>query len=226
MHRFYIDLTKTGNLITNSESYHAIRVLRVKVGEKIVCFDGNGNESICLVKVVDESNKKHPSLLIDVLSSQKFEKSKFEKVLIVSSFKLDRLEWGIEKAVELGIDRIIVSQTKYSQVPLSLVEKKMDRLNEIVLSASKQCERKYIPTLELKEFKDILSLKGNRYVANRDGKGTIEKNVSDTYIFVGPEGGFEENELKELISSGFVEVSLASNILRAETAMAIASFSI
>ena len=44
MHRFYIDLTKTGNLITNSESYHAIRVLRVKVGEKIVCFDGNGNE--------------------------------------------------------------------------------------------------------------------------------------------------------------------------------------
>ena len=60
-------------------------------------------------------------------------------------------------------------------------------------------------------------------MATRDGKGIIEKNVSDTYIFVGPEGGFETSELKDLLTSGFVEVNLASNILRAETAMAIAT---
>ena len=139
---------------------------------------------------------------------------------ILSLFKNDRYEFCIQKLVELGVKRI-VPYCAYRSVVKAKDDKKQTRLQKIAAEAACQCHRNRIPEVtqpvQIKELKNYLS--ENNYIAyeNYTDSNAINVSGSITYI-IGPEGGFDPKEYEQIISYGFVPVSLGKRILRAETA--------
>ena len=234
MHRFYCNISKQNGVLGDLESYHAIKVLRLNLGEKVVCFDGLGHEWLCeIVSLrVEGSSSKHPNIKLNIVSEKYFpskqELKKPKVCIIVSLYKFDRFEFGLEKLVELGVDEIIVTKTHLSQFDLPVAEKKLERWKEILVSACKQSERKWISSISIMDVKKILGAPKDDKVLNLvatteiDSTQPLKDIETNKYnkvaIFIGPEGGFEKNELDEIISAGFKPVSLGENVLRAETA--------
>ncbi|MEI6887060.1 MAG: RsmE family RNA methyltransferase [bacterium] len=234
MHRFYCNISKQNGVLGDEESYHAIKVLRLNLGEKVVCFDGLGHEWLCEISSlrIEGSSSKHPNIKLNVIEEKYFsakEELKKPKVcIIVSLYKFDRFEFGLEKLAELGVDEIIVTKTHLSQFDLPVAEKKLERWKEIVVSACKQSERKWIPSISIMDLKKILvttkgesvlSLVATTEIDNPIALKDVEvKKYNKVEIFIGPEGGFEKNELDQIVSAGFKPVSLGENVLRAETA--------
>ncbi|MEI6462414.1 MAG: RsmE family RNA methyltransferase [bacterium] len=234
MHRFYCNISKQNGVLDDEESYHAIKVLRLNLGEKVVCFDGLGHEWLCEIVSLraEGSSSKHPNIKLNIVSEKYFpskEELKKPKVcIIVSLYKFDRFEFGLEKLVELGVDEIIVTKTHLSQFDLPLAEKKLARWQEIVVSACKQSERKWNPNISILDMKKILGTTKDESVLNLVATTELDNPIplkdieankyNKIVIFIGPEGGFEKNELDEIVSAGFKPVSLGGNVLRAETA--------
>lgn len=206
------------NYLNEEESKHCIKVLRKQVGDKIQIVDGAGQ--FYTAEINDGNPKKCSFKVIEV---NKEIKSPFHRHLAIAPTKnMDRMEWLVEKAVELGIDEISFIQCEHSERKIL----KIDRLEKKAIGAMKQSIKSFLPKINpLSTFKDILEKANeiNKCIAfvdfenpNHFKQTLSDKN--DTIILIGPEGDFSKTEVDAAMHKGFKKVSLGRSRLRTETA--------
>ncbi len=205
--------------LDESESRHAVAVMRMKEGDPVHLVDGKGGLYQAVIALA------HPKrCTLSILSSQQnFEQRNHSLHIAIAPTKsIDRMEWFCEKATELGIDEITPIHCDHSERKII----KPDRLKKILVSAMKQSQKAFLPTLHpmipLHQF--ILNCKATmRFIAHcQPGEKEHLKNVAqprtDTVILIGPEGDFSPEETALATLSGYKEVSLGNSRLRTETA--------
>lgn len=205
--------------LSEQESQHCSKVLRMRDGDKLIVTDGKGYYYTC---TLINSHPKHCIVSID--SKQYSPKSWDFKLQIAYSptKNMDRNEWFVEKATEIGIDTISLLKCQYSERK----ELKQERLNKIAISAMKQSKQAILPDIkELITFEEFIKqpFDGAKYIAHcYEGQKEIitqsYKKGSDALILIGPEGDFSKEEVDNAIDNNFIPVSLGRNRLRTETA--------
>ncbi|MFN5318838.1 MAG: 16S rRNA (uracil(1498)-N(3))-methyltransferase [Bacteroidia bacterium] len=208
--------------LDEEESLHLNKVLRLKSGESVGLIDGKGGLYEARVEL---SHNKHSKLKIEKLLEKQERKHKLH-VAIAPTKSMERFEWFLEKAVELGIDRItpLISQ-RSERVIL-----KQPRMEKIILSAMKQSRQGWMPQLdELVKLNEVLEwpLDGLKCIAHcgeSERTNFLKLNFieENTVILIGPEGDFTTNEITLAESKGYLSVSLGNSRLRTETAAIMA----
>ncbi len=216
---FYHPDIANSQQLPEQESQHCVKVLRMKEGDELTVVDGCGNFYSC------ELVQAHPKhCLVKILDVQKQELNRDFKITtaFAPTKQMDRNEWFIEKAVEIGVDRFIPLRCDFSERK----EIKTDRLTKIMVSAMKQSKQAFLPVLEeMTPFQQVVSqsFEGQKYIAHcystdKSALSQICKKGENTLILIGPEGDFSESEVQMAIDNGFKAISLGDNRLRTETA--------
>ena len=220
MHLFYEPNILTQPFLNEDDSKHAVKVLRHKVGDLLNLVDGKGNW--VTAKIV---NTNFANLKLDIQSvvNDYNKPNYFIHIAIAPTKNTDRIEWFLEKSVEMGIDEITFLQTNKSERK----ELKLNRLEKIAVAAMKQSKKAYLPKInpliKLKDFlKDDFS-NLQKFVAFVDSTNTEYlhnlANKSGKYlVLIGPEGDFSKEEIEILKKKDFKFISLGNSILRTETA--------
>ncbi len=223
MFLFYTNLVSENQLrLTEDEHQHCTKVLRKQVGDDIFITDGNGHiysarisnitkaETVCNILNTDTKPTPHPNIIIAISPTK----------------NASRLEWFVEKAVEIGISEIIVFNAQRT-------EKKsfnQSRIHKIMVSAMKQSLNVHLPTLNYYESTKLLLAKtkdiDQKFIAHCDGP-TLSLNASmnkskDAIVLIGPEGDFTHQEIEMALENGFKAVTLGDSRLRTETAGLVA----
>lgn len=231
MYRFFVDKADCLSdeiIITGQDVNHIKNVLRLKVGEEISVSDGADKEYICSIRELTED--KVFAKIEDVLGNNR--ELPVEIYLFQGFPKGDKLETIIQKAVELGVAKIVPVMTKRSIVKLDdkKAAKRVERYNAISLAAAKQSKRSVIPeVLPVMSFKEALKLAETLDMniipyENAEGiaasKAVIKEVASQKSlgIFIGPEGGFDQAEVDDVLAIGGKSITLGHRILRTETA--------
>lgn len=223
MHLFYTpDITSETYTLNQQESKHCVRVLRLKEGDNITLIDGVGGWYEC---TITDANPKSCEIEVDNCIKA-YNKPSFNLHIAIAPTKnIDRIEWFLEKATEIGITEITPLLCRYSERKVI----KPERLERILVSAMKQSQKAYLPKLnELTSFDDFVSNHecDNKAIAHcyeqdkRSLKG--EYKGGDITVLIGPEGDFSEEEVAKAIQKGYVPVSLGDSRLRTETAGIVA----
>ncbi len=200
---------------------HAIQVLRLKVGEDLILFNGNGGEFHAKVIVAE---KRASKVLIESFDAVNRE-SPLKIILALALIKPDKMDFAIQKAVELGVSCIQPVVTKRSVINMKAkrLEKKMQHWQGIIIAACEQSGRTSLPQinqaisleqyLKTETIPCIAMLPGDHpQLINLDLNAP--KNIS---LLIGPEGGFTEDE-EEMMLTNVNAISFGCRILRAETA--------
>ncbi|MEW6617300.1 MAG: RsmE family RNA methyltransferase [Patescibacteria group bacterium] len=226
IHRFFgkFVIVDKGIMIGEKEMVHQIKnVLHLKIGEKILLCDENKNEYMVEITRIE---KKVDTKIIS--SGKNKNESKRDVHLYLSILKKENFELAVQKAVEVGVNTITPLITDRT-VKLDI---KRERILKIIKEAAEQSERGIIPELkEIANFSDVIKEKRNgiTFFCDRSGnnlydlmKKTEEENVIN--VFIGPEGGWSENELEYAKENKFLIANLGKFTLRGETAAIIASY--
>lgn len=235
MHLFYVedkDINKESSLvtITGEDVNHIKNVLRLKQGEKVNVCNGQGTDFLCIIEKVCDKE-----IVLSIQSESPSEGELKTKIYLFQGLpKKDKMELVIQKATELGASYIVPVMNKRSVVKLEdskKEEKKLQRWNQIALSGAKQCKRGIIPTvLPAMKYDKAVEFAGKEcdmimvpYENERGVAYTKEvlnsiKDKKSVAIFIGPEGGFEEDEICLAKEKAAYVVSLGNRILRTETA--------
>jgi 16S rRNA (uracil1498-N3)-methyltransferase len=218
MHIFYdpnIDPENKCFTLSEEESGHACRVLRLGKGDRIELLDGKGSRYVCTIV---EAHPKKCS--VEIVSSQSESAPQREiHIAIAPTKNMERLEWFTEKATELGITHITLLECRNNERK----QVKTDRLTKILISAMKQSKRSFLPVLsDLTPFKDFVKAYPNGYIAHctDENKVPLRQALLDNNapILIGPEGDFSNDEIKLSHEFGYKGVELGDNRLRTETA--------
>lgn len=224
MHRFFAEKKDEGLLYLAKEDIkHFKDVLRIKDDEEVeVYIDGSG-----YIAVLNSYTKDELSLKILSEINEKYE-SDLKITLFQSLVKSDKMDFIIQKAIEMGAYGIVPIETKRSIVKKKdIKDKKRDRYRNIAKAAAMQSKREFIPAvsdaMKLDEAKEILDGFDLVLIAYEDEIESSIKNYDikdkkNIAIVVGPEGGFDISEIDELKNFGYKSISLGNRILRAETA--------
>ncbi len=224
MQLFYIpNISGTHITLNESESKHCTRALRLKKGDKVQLIDGVGGLYFAEIEIPD-SKKCQLKILDSVHGYNK--RNHFLHIAISPTKNIDRFEWFLEKATEIGIDEITPTLCRYSERKVI----KPERLKSITISAIKQSLKAYLPTLNgLAKFEELVSqpFDGAKYIAhcykgNKALLKDMEKKSGKVLILIGPEGDFSEAEVEMAKANGFKEISLGKSRLRTETAGVVA----
>ncbi len=220
MQLFYIPGI-SGNIVTldQTESKHAIKVLRLSKGDQVQIIDGKGG--FYNAEILEDD---HRGCKLSVLSSTKRTGEKKFKlhIAIAPTKNTDRFEWFLEKATEIGISEITPLVCDHSERKTI----KPERLEKILVSAMKQSLKAYLPKLnKITPLKDFVhrATAGRKFIAHcHEGekkhlKDTVPANT-DVLVLIGPEGDFSAGEVDMAKKLGFMEISLGSSRLRTETA--------
>ncbi len=219
--RFYIDheFTKNSSISLTGDEHHHIKVMRAKKEDLVELVNGKG--SLATAEIL-EIKKNETLLSIKSVILKKEDENKL--VLVQSLIKPHRLEFVLEKSVELGISEFWIFSADYSEKQ-NISENKLNRMNLILISAMKQCGALYLPSIKFFDSLEEVSLNStNCYFGDVDETApkfidVFQKSKKETYLIVGPERGFSEKELDYLKSSLKAKnVKLNNNILRSETA--------
>ena len=217
--RFFVDKIDSVTTIEGDEFHHAVSVLRIKQGEKVILCDNSGYEYL---GIVSEIAKKQISVKVESKELSTTE-TKNKVILIAGYLKGDKTELVVQKAVELGVREIVVFNSKFCSSYIN--DNKLSRLNRVSVEASKQCGRAIAPKVIYKDtFKEALECAldyKNKIFACEFSQGSeIDISVlsGSTAIVVGSEGGFSPEEAKLATQLGYKTISLGKRILRAETA--------
>jgi 16S rRNA (uracil1498-N3)-methyltransferase len=224
MHLFYCpDIAGTAYTLPEEESKHCIRVLRLKTGDAIHITDGKGNMHEC--RIADDHPKRCSVEVVSTINTP-FRSSSRLHIAIAPTKNIERFEWFLEKATEIGIDEITPLFCEHSERTVL----KLPRLEKVIASAMKQSLKSRMPQLnEPCEFSDLIKtgFPGQKFIAYCEtGKeqhlNELLRPASDTLILIGPEGDFSPSEVEAAIAVGFVPVSLGESRLRTETAGVVA----
>ncbi len=225
MHLFYTPTLLPAHqnfVLTEEESKHAVRVLRLQQGNMVYLVDGRGGWYTA--EILDPHPKRTTLTITHVV--QEYEKPSYHlHVAIAPTKNIDRIEWFLEKATEVGIQEITPIICEHSERK----EVKLDRLNKVVISAMKQSLKAYLPqinpAISLSQFLQQQNEKNNlvKCIAHcADGEKKYLQDVAppnaNYVLLIGPEGDFSENEIKLAQGAGFHAISLGNSRLRTETA--------
>jgi 16S rRNA (uracil1498-N3)-methyltransferase len=209
--------------VEGDEGHHLAKVKRCQINEEVKLFDGNGVQA--RAKVIDISKK---GVLVEILERNIFTKPEIKTVLCIVPPKGKNFSLLLEKVVEIGVDEIIPLTSERSVKEYQ--PEKEEKYEKILLEASKQCERSYLPILKpLMTFQDSLAFFQNPhdlkllFHTKNGGKfwenaGKIEKGGACCF-WIGPEGGWSENEIVFARSKNALICTLPMPILRVETAV-------
>jgi 16S rRNA (uracil1498-N3)-methyltransferase len=224
MHLFYTPgINSTEYTLTEEESKHCVRVLRLKVGDPVYLIDGVGG--LYYAKISDDHPKRCTVSVYQTIKD--YGKRNYHLTIAIAPTKnIDRFEWFLEKATEIGIDRIIPFISEQSERKIV----KPDRLNKIINAAMKQSKQAYLPKLEeLCNFDDLMKfeLPEKKFIAHcfDEEKFYLKKELQkheNAVVLIGPEGDFTLSEVEKAIEKGFRPVTLGNNRLRTETAGIVA----
>ncbi len=228
MHSFYTpDIAADYYTLNEEESKHCIKVLRLNHADQIFLIDGKGG--FYTAQILDPHPKK--TLLKIISATQAYGKrNHYLHVAMAPTKNIERTEWFLEKATEIGVDEISFIITDRSERR----EVKTQRLKKVITSAIKQSVKAYHPILnEPVHFDIFLSSIGqqHKYIAHCMGGPKISLKESlalnaDYLILIGPEGDFTANEVESALDAGFEAITLGNSRLRTETAALEACFEI
>ena len=212
---------KVGDKVSleKNNEHHLIKVLRFPVGNTITLFNGDGVDYQAIVISTKQTYK------VEVVSQQKNEsESRLELTLAQGIAKGEKMDFLIQKAVELGVTRIIPIQTEHCVVRLKAdkVAKRIDHWQKIANQACGQSGRSVIVDISLpKTLTELLNIPNHNgfvlYHRATENLQTMEK-PSKATILIGPEGGLSDAEIKQAINAGFQPLLFGKRILRTETA--------
>lgn len=219
LRRFFVEEASFPLTISGEEFNHAVNVLRIRQGEKVIVCDNTGDEYFCEVEKI---NKK--DFLLKFLEKRQSDTEAKEDVMLICGYlKGDKTELVVQKAVELGAKKIVVFSSQFCASFMS--ENKLNRLNKVSLEASKQCGRAIAPKVEYADtFRKALEFgkdyKNKLFACEFASKSTVDLNSlkGSTSIVIGSEGGFSQEESELAKEYDYQTVSLGKRILRAETA--------
>ena len=224
---FAPDLQGDHHTLEEQESKHIIRVLRMKMGESIKLTDGKGR--IYTGELINEDPRRCEVRITDTIED--YGKRDYHiHIGIAPTKNINRFEWFLEKATEIGIDEItpLICQRSERKVV------KTERLDKVIISALKQSVKAYHPVLhEACSFRDFIrsgsdAQKFIAYVEEGEHPSLQSQYVPGQHavILIGPEGDFSPDEVQLAIKNGFQTVSLGKSRLRTETAGIVACHSL
>ncbi|KXX69073.1 16S rRNA (uracil(1498)-N(3))-methyltransferase [Flammeovirga sp. SJP92] len=216
---YHNDINPHQNEVTLSadDSKHIVRVLRMQNAEQLHLMDGKGNRYTC---TIIDAHQKKCKVKVDNIESLPQTASHIH-IGIAPTKNMDRIEFFLEKAIEIGVGKITFFYSKHSERK----QLKLDRLERIAVSAMKQSRKFWTPELSIApSFKETLAIEADQkfiaYVPTDATENLFQKIKKDQNILVlvGPEGGFSEEEAELAKENGFEWVSLGKERLRTETA--------
>jgi len=231
MSRFFIDkdcISGDFVKITGEDVQHIKKVLRMRTGEMLVACDMDGTDFDCEITEIDDKYVE-----ARILNSKKSESEAPIKVTLFQGIpKSDKMEFIIQKCVELGIHSIIPVKTERTVVKFENSkdeEKKQQRWQKIAVEAAKQCNRGRLPKVNnpinfnmalqvAKEYDLVLVPYENENLQGLKKVLQEYRSAKSIAVFIGPEGGFAEDEIKKCLELNYFSVSLGKRILRTETA--------
>ena len=224
---FYAPHIQENPILPEDESGHAVRVLRLTEGDDIHVTDGKG---VFYRARITNAHPKHCE--VQIISSQQQPPlwSCQIHIAIAPPKNIDRMEWFVEKATEIGIDAITCLNCHFSERR----EIKTARLEKIMISAIKQSQKARLPQLTgMTDFQDFIHkpFAGSKFIAHceEDAKLSLKQiynHGENALILIGPEGDFSPKEISSAIEQGFQPVSLGNSRLRTETAALVACHTI
>lgn len=228
MHRFFIDVsTESADevCIVGDDVAHITKVLRLKEDDEIAVCDSDGKDCICSISSISKSEVRAWILRREDAGTE----PPVNVTLYQGVAKGDKLDTVVQKCVELGAVRIVPVAMKRSVAQIKDPQKKQARMQKIASEAAKQCRRSIVPSVgEVVSFSDAVrecenyDLKLLPYEDERTCriKTVLQNNTNakNICIFIGPEGGFDPEEIKLAAEYGFETVSMGPRILRTETA--------
>ena len=225
MYLFYCPDIEKSQTLSEEESAHCVRVLRYSAGDEILITDGRGTTYSARIT---NPHPKHCDF--EILSREKQEPHHHFHlhIAIAPTKNVERLEWAVEKCVEIGVDEITPLLCRFSERK----QLRTDRLEKIILSAAKQSLTPYLPVLhELTPYDEFIKTQAERnqqcFIAHcyKDEKRFLKEEIEqgrDVLVLIGPEGDFSEKEVTDALALGFIPVSLGNSRLRTETAAVVA----
>ncbi|RYZ78208.1 MAG: 16S rRNA (uracil(1498)-N(3))-methyltransferase, partial [Proteobacteria bacterium] len=222
MQLFYtpdIDPKLSQYFLSEEESKHAVRVLRLNVGDEVTLIDGKGGLYKAEIK---DAHPKRTILQINSVTEEFNKRNHYLHIAIAPTKNLDRIEWFLEKATEIGIDEISLIICQRSERK----EAKVERLDKIITSAIKQSIKAYHPKLNAPiSFNQFVkqNFDGDKYIAHcADGEkaelAQSFKKHGRYVILIGPEGDFSPAEVDGALQNGYRALTLGESRLRTETA--------
>ncbi len=215
MHLFYQPDLQNGLLeLSVDETRHAVRVLRLQAGGKIEVTDGKG---VRAKAEITEISKR--SCSFQILEQQEETEPVLPRIAIAPTKSMDRFEWLLEKAVEIGVSEICPILCFNSERRVL----KMERCQKVLLAAMKQSQRNWLPKLqELTPIKDFIQNANEplllAHCRNAEKVGLTNTTETNSWIMIGPEGDFSLEEIDLAIKNGATEIDLGKSRLRTETA--------
>lgn len=230
MQLFYtpdIDPSHPQYFLSEEESKHAIRVLRLEAGDEVQLIDGNGGLYTALIH---DAHPKRTILKIISVTTGFEKRNHYLHIAVAPTKNIERLEWFLEKAAEIGIDEISLIITQRSERK----EAKVERLNKIITAAIKQSLKAYHPVLnEPLTLNQLLDkpFEGQKFIAHCEPgeKFNLKDEISHQgryLILIGPEGDFAPAEIDKTLQNEFKPISLGTSRLRTETAALEACFEV
>lgn len=228
MQLFYApEITLPSYTLTEEESKHGVRVLRLAVGDVIHLTDGRG--TLYHGRIADDHPKR---CLVEIERvEEQFEPLPYHLTMAVAPTKnTDRYEWFLEKATEIGVDCFIPLESEHSERRTL----KAERCEKVIVAAMKQSLKAFKPQMQpLTTFKALIAtpFEGRKLIAHCDeahrseGKrylaSTLQRGEA-ALVLIGPEGDFSKEEIALAIEAGFEEITLGEQRLRTETAAVVA----
>ena len=205
--------------LSEEESQHAVRVLRLQTGDELELVDGAGGY---YKAVISNPHPKHCEFQIKETITEYGKRDYRLHIAIAPTKNIERLEWFIEKCTEIGIDEITPVICRFSERKII----KPERLEKIIVSAAKQSLKAYFPALNpMCSFRDFIqqTTVSQKFIAHcyEQDKQLLQRVYQksfDAVILIGPEGDFSPEEVQAAIQHQFHPVSLGSSRLRTETA--------
>lgn len=219
MHVFYAPDIITSDELPQEEAQHCTRVLRLTSGDEITVTDGKGYFYRARIKT---TSNKHCSVEILEKTFQKPMWTGHLHIAIAPTKNMDRTEWFVEKATEIGFDELTFLNCRFSERKVI----KTERITKILVSAIKQSLKAHLPILnEMTDFNKFITqpYNGQKFIAHcydtekKALKDIIHKG-EDALVLIGPEGDFSEEEVQKAVDHGFTPITLGPSRLRTETA--------
>ena len=223
MHRFYVeDINQDPIELDAEESRHLSKVLRLTDGDEVELFDGSGS---LFRGLVVEAHSKRAKLAVKEKLKEQQEDFKVQ-IAAAPTKNMNRWELFLEKATEIGIDRISPLLCEHSERKVL----KLDRQLRILKSAVKQSHKLQFPQLdEMSSFQDFINqdFEAEKYIAHchelpKMKLSSIHPKGKAAVVLIGPEGDFSPEEIKAATAAGFKPVSISQSRLRTETAALVA----
>lgn len=228
MPRFFIEVDLTVDTVTELTEtvfHHWVKVLRAKVGETATLFNGQGGD---FQVELTEVNKK--TALVNVLSHNTDNRTpSFTTLLGQVMSKGDRMDYAIQKAVELGVSKIqlLTSERCEMRLKYDRDQKKIEHWQGIAIAACEQCGMNIVPKilapLSLQDWL-VSALPETKLVLapNKDQGNVLDNVTTDIALLIGPEGGLSESEISAANQVGFINWCIGARVLRTETAPIVA----